>query len=81
LFWITKDDIQLRRFIEDYKDGMDIKDTYVKSSEYMNKEKTLVLDGQQRLQALYIALKGTYNNKELYFDILSGKEPFVEGKD
>jgi len=81
LFWITKDDIQLRRFIEDYKDGMDIKDTYVKSSEYKDKEKTLVLDGQQRLQALYIALKGTYNSEELYFDILSGKEPFIEGKD
>jgi len=81
LFWITKDDIQLRRFIEDYKDGMDIKDTYVKSSEYKNKEKTLVLDGQQRLHTLYIALKGTYNNEEFYFDILSGKERFIEGKE
>jgi len=81
LFWITKDDIQLRRFIEDYKDGMDIKDTYIKSSEYKDKEKTLILDGQQRLQALYIALEGTYNDKEFYFDILSGKEPFIEGKE
>ena len=81
LFWITKEDIQLRRFVEDYKDGMDIKDTYVKTSEYKDKEKILVLDGQQRLQALFIALKGTYNNEELYFDILSGKEPFIEGKE
>lgn len=81
LFWITKDDIQIRRFIEDYNDGMDVKDTYVKSSEYKDKEKTLVLDGQQRLQTLYIALKGTYNNKEFYFDILSGREAFIEGKD
>jgi uncharacterized protein with ParB-like and HNH nuclease domain len=76
LFWITRDDIQVRRFIDDYKDGMDVKETYLKSSEYKDKEKTLVLDGQQRLQALYIALKGTYNGKELYFDILSGGNVF-----
>jgi len=74
LFWKTRDDIQVRRFVEDYKDGMNIKDTYIKSSELADKEKTLVLDGQQRLQTLYTALKGTYNGKELYFDILSGKE-------
>jgi len=81
LFWITKDDIQLRRFIENYKDDMEIRDTYIKSSEYKNKEKIIVLDGQQRLQALYIALKGSYNGKELYFDVLSGKAPFTEGKE
>ena len=34
----------------------------------------LVLDGQQRLQALYIALHGTYEGKSLYFDVLSGQE-------
>ena len=81
LFWKTRDDIQLRRFIEDYKDGMNIKDTYVKSTELDDKEKTLVLDGQQRLQTLYMALKGTYNSKEMYLDILSGKEVFQDGKD
>ncbi len=81
LFWRTRDDIQVRRFVEDYNDGMNVKDTYVKSSELADKEKTLVLDGQQRLQTLYTALKGTYQGKELYFDILSGKEVFQEGKD
>lgn len=81
LFWRTRDDIQVRRFVEDYKDGMNIKDTYMKSSELADEEKTLVLDGQQRLQTLYTALKGTYQGKELYFDILSGKEVFQEGKD
>ncbi len=60
---------------------MDVKETYLKSSEYKNKEKTLVLDGQQRLQALYIALKGTYNGKELYFDILSGDKVFWDKGD
>ncbi len=32
----------------------------------------LVLDGQQRMQSLFIGLKGSYNGKELYFNILSG---------
>ncbi len=81
LFWKTRDDIQVRRFVEDYKDGMNIKDTYIKSSELVDKEKILVLDGQQRLQTLYTALKGTYQGKELYFNVLSGKDVFQEGKD
>lgn len=81
LFWITRDDIQLRRFIDHYTDGMSVKETYLKSSEYKTKEKTLVLDGQQRLQALYLALKGTYNGKEMYFDVLSGDELFWDGQD
>jgi hypothetical protein len=34
----------------------------------------LVLDGQQRLQSLYIALYGSYNGKWLYFDALSGQD-------
>jgi len=31
----------------------------------------LVIDGQQRLQALYMGLKGGFNGKRLYFNILS----------
>ena len=81
LFWTTKDEIQLRRFIDNYNDNMDVKDSYIKSSEYKDREKILVLDGQQRLQALYIALKGSYNNKELYFDVLSGDKLFWDGQD
>jgi hypothetical protein len=32
------------------------------------------------LQALYIALKGTYEGKELYFDLLSGRSTIIDGK-
>lgn len=81
LFWITRDDIQVRRFVDDYRDGMNIKDTYLRSSEYEDREKTLVLDGQQRLQTLYMAMKGSYNGRELYFNILSGRGVFQDGKD
>ena len=37
-----------------------------------SKKKSLVLDGQQRLQSLYIGLCGSYEGKELHFDVLSG---------
>ena len=37
------------------------------------KKKCLVLDGQQRLQSLFIGLRGSYDGKELYLDILSGE--------
>lgn len=37
------------------------------------KRKCLVLDGQQRLQSLFIGLKGSYEGRELYLDILSGE--------
>jgi uncharacterized protein with ParB-like and HNH nuclease domain len=33
-----------------------------------------VMDGQQRLNSLFIAFMGKYENKELYFDINSGKD-------
>ena len=80
LFWRTNEEVQIRRFIDNYLDGMNVKETYLKSSEYKTKEKWLVLDGQQRLQALYMALKGTYDKKELYFDLLSGRKTVIDGK-
>jgi hypothetical protein len=33
----------------------------------------MVLDGQQRLQSLFIGLRGSYFGRELYFDALSGQ--------
>ena len=32
------------------------------------------MDGQQRLSSLYIALKGSFGGKHLYFDVLSGRQ-------
>jgi hypothetical protein len=38
-----------------------------------DKKKCLVLDGQQRLQSLFIGLRGSYDGKELFLNILSGE--------
>ncbi|MGI2028003.1 GmrSD restriction endonuclease domain-containing protein [Endozoicomonas acroporae] len=69
LVWRTKSAIRRRKFIDNYNTGLKLSDFYVPEDE---KQKLLVLDGQQRLQSLFIGLKGSYDKKELYFNILSG---------
>lgn len=71
LVWRTKNGIKHRKFIDNWKGSLRLTDFYVPESE-KKKTKKLVLDGQQRLQSLYIGLKGSYEGKELYFDVLSG---------
>ena len=70
LVWKTTSTIRRRKFIENWKDTLRLSDFYVPEDTH---RKCLVLDGQQRLQSLFIALRGSYNGNELYFDILSGE--------
>lgn len=72
LIWKTNSDIRRRKFIDNWKDGLETKLSlyYVPGDQ---KKKCLVLDGQQRLQSLFIGLHGSFNGRELYFDILSGQ--------
>lgn len=69
LVWRTKSRIRRRKFIDNYKNTIRLTDFYVPEDD---KTKLLVLDGQQRLQSLFIGLKGSYEKRELYFDVLSG---------
>ena len=69
LIWKTKSLIRRRKFIDNYKSGLKLTDYYVPECD---KQKMLVLDGQQRLQSLFIGLRGSYEGRELYLDILSG---------
>ncbi|MCZ6803303.1 MAG: DUF262 domain-containing protein [Proteobacteria bacterium] len=69
LVWKTKSKIRHRKFIDNYKDDTSFVEFYVPEN---SECKLLILDGQQRLQSLFIGLCGSYNGKELYFDILSG---------
>lgn len=70
LVWKTTSKIRRRRFIDTWKNSLRLSDFYVEESE---RKKSLVLDGQQRLQSLYIGLKGSFEGRELYLDILSGE--------
>ncbi len=78
LVWETYKDIQYRQFEKIYRNGT--RPAFIDNSSKMKLK--LVLDGQQRLQALYLALYGSYNGKYLYFDILSGRhsDDFEEEK-
>lgn len=70
LLWETYTDIQHRRFDRDYQP--DVPQTFHDNPS--NRRLKLVLDGQQRLQSLYVALYGSYGGKSLYLDILSGAD-------
>lgn len=69
LLWETYADIPYRRFVQEYQpDG--------KYSFHDNKRRQklkVVLDGQQRLQSLFVALYGSYDDQRLYFNVLSGR--------
>ncbi len=71
LIWKTKMRVRRRKFIDNFKEQHrhQLSNFKVPDDE---KKKCLVLDGQQRLQSLFIALQGSYDGKELYLDILSG---------
>jgi len=70
LLWETYEDIQYRSFVSDYKPG----NLHSYRDNTQRKRIKLVLDGQQRLQSLLIALYGTLDGLILYFDVLSGRE-------
>lgn len=67
--------IRTRKFVQDYKAG----ERLVSEEDTLESSSYLVLDGQQRLQSLFISFFGKYNNKHLYFKIDSN--PFEEDND
>lgn len=71
LFWNTKQRVQYREFTLEW--SQDERFTYnIKPDGHKS---TLVLDGQQRLQSLYLAIYGSLENRLLHFDLLSGDTP------
>jgi uncharacterized protein with ParB-like and HNH nuclease domain len=69
LVWRTQSKIKCRKFIDHYKPNLRLSDFNVPEN---SKTKLLVLDGQQRLQCMFIGLKGSYDRKELFFNVISG---------
>jgi hypothetical protein len=71
LVWKTKEPVKHRRFIDNYHRAIRLTDFFVPDT---TRSKMMVLDGQQRLQSLFIGLKGGHENRELYFDLMSGAD-------
>ena len=69
LLWETYAEIPYREFVKEYQpDGRHA----FRDNGKCEKLK-VVLDGQQRLQSLFVALYGSYDGQSLYFDVLSGR--------
>jgi Protein of unknown function DUF262 len=69
-------DIQTRPFVKDFDTTQD----YLSQAAHpSHQESYLVLDGQQRLQSLYLAFFGTYNNRRIYFQIDHASSPEADG--
>nr|WP_315246028.1 DUF262 domain-containing protein [uncultured Albidiferax sp.] len=69
LVWKTHSSIRRRKFIDNWRYKLSLIPFFVPEN---NDKKCLVLDGQQRLQSLFIGLRGSFDGKELYFNVLSG---------
>jgi hypothetical protein len=67
LVWKTRQKIRCRKFIDIYNPRQGLSSTFVPDNE---NRKCIVLDGQQRLQSLLIGLKGRYDGKELFLNVL-----------
>jgi hypothetical protein len=69
LFWETQFlEVVYRDFVTDYSPGQ----TAVTKIKPKGKAMQMVLDGQQRLQSLYVAVFGSYDGRRLYFNVTSG---------
>ncbi|QBK29875.1 DUF262 domain-containing protein [Roseitalea porphyridii] len=68
LLWDTTEAIQYRTFVADHRRG-----AKVAYKVHDGDTVQLVLDGQQRLTSLYIALRGSLDGRKLHFDVLSGR--------
>lgn len=77
LFWRTKDEIKARKFMDTVEWDADLSDYYESNISKAGNEKVFVLDGQQRLQTLFVIFSGAIKLEdgargEAYFDITSG---------
>jgi hypothetical protein len=70
LLWETYQQIQFRPFGRNHVPG----GIHQFDENKKGRRIKLVLDGQQRLSSIYVALKGTFDGRKLYYDILSGRD-------
>lgn len=75
VLWETDEKIPFREFLGDYYSGAVAR---VVPEERWNCHKSLVYDGQQRLQTLHSVLYHRFNGRVLYFDLLFDQSEDVE---
>jgi Protein of unknown function DUF262 len=71
LFWQTRFlEVPYREFVTDSHPGI----VFVPKNKPAGQPLRMVLDGQQRLQSLYIAIYGSHDKRRMYFNISSGRD-------
>lgn len=70
LLWETYHQIQYRSFSKNHIPG----GIHEFEENKKGRRIKLVLDGQQRLSSIYVALRGSFDGRKLYYDVLSGRE-------
>jgi uncharacterized protein with ParB-like and HNH nuclease domain len=81
LFWRTKSEIRSRKFMDNYIEDSDLSTLYDRNISADGIIKTLVLDGQQRLQSLFLIYNGMYENKDVYINLQTGNDEIHDGID
>lgn len=76
LIWHTEAGVPCQRFIDHWLCSIVASDDALRRSV---DTKNIVLDGHQRIQSLVFGLAGSYNSRELYFDVLSGETIAPDG--
>lgn len=76
LIWHTDAPVKRQNFVADWPGSIDAVGAGLLQS---TDAKDIVLDGHQRLQSLLIGLAGSYNGRELYFDVTSGEPTSIDG--
>lgn len=84
LFWKTKDEIRARHFMAPIDRDIELSELYDVARSAEGREKTFVLDGQQRLQTLHSLFRGGVKGSDdtvrhAYVDITAGNAPEETG--
>jgi hypothetical protein len=78
LFWQTRFlEVPYRDFVTDFHPGI----VFVPKNKPAGQPLRMVLDGQQRLQSLHIAIYGSHDKRRLYFNVSSGPGAEQDGTD
>ncbi len=69
LLWETRFvEVPFRHFVRDFKHTI----TFIPKTKQIGRPMRMVLDGQQRLQSLYIGIHGSHEGRCLYFNVVAG---------
>lgn len=77
LAWETDEPLNYRPFLKNYDEAHDFEEDIVDSAEGIDRR--YILDGQQRLQSLYLIRHGSYDGEVLFFDLASDPDSEEKG--